>query len=124
MLKENLGFHSYCLLIRLSMFCQGVFSIEIYTCETAKNCHAIYHCVAPEKTHQSMKGHWNFPWKRFEVTLRGTKIPFCGWGLNFFSPLKATNCYRTHLLSYFQFNALKGIKSPSYGRFEAKHPKR
>ena len=49
-------------------------------------------------------------WEGLKRTPGGTKILFCGCGLNFFSSLRETNSKTTHyLLSYFcRFNILKG----------------
>ena len=49
-------------------------------------------------------------WEGLKRTPGGTKILFCGYGLNLFSSLRETNSKTTHyLLSYFcRFNILKG----------------
>ena len=56
---------------------------------------------------------------------QGTKIMFCGHGLNFFSPLRGTKSKTTHLLSYIFGSTLEGTaKAPAVAQFESEHPKR
>lgn len=142
LLKDNLGFYCYCLFIRLSTFCQGVFlqkSIHVRWQKDAGSPRigkVLVNCIIM----LSLCGTWKDPsvherllelspgrrrlsdrdacWKFWEEPLRGTEIPFCGHWLKFFSPLIGCNSYRVHhLLSYFSAQYPKRNQKPQLWTF-------